>query len=332
MASAVFRPSLHRLYVTDSLTFAEMTGLHGDIGINATDDLTPSYPVFDYVTGVTVYSHGLSDNATGVHQPNTVGPDSFTVGEMASCRLIPVSGLTASASDIITLASVAGIQGESDTIQLGDMAFAYVTKPATDSLTIGETITLGMIRNLYASDVLVVDDSFFSYVPYELAKREYNPFIGKGTKGNPAPPPTSLAQNLESGKFSLYYPPSPHAPADIVVLRKPEFGNKDRLQFNRISRETRGGTLIVFADPMWPKTQTLVLTFAALRPDQAFNLQRFMETYLGLEIGLTDWEGRQWTGVITNPNDPVVQDSKYSYTASLAFEGQLVSDLVGQTV
>ena len=50
-----------------------------------------------------------------------------------------------------------------------------------------------------------------------------------------------------------------------------------------------------------------------------------MENHLGLEIGLWDWEGRQWTGIITKPNDPVVQDSKYSYTGSLEFEGQLVT-------
>jgi hypothetical protein len=185
---------------------------------------------------------------------------------------------------------------------------------------------------LFVQEWLVIEDSLTYLSPFALAKRVYNPFIGKGTKGNPAPPPITLVQNLKPGEFSLCYPPAPFAPADIVVLRKPEFGNKDRLHFDRISRETRGGTLIVFADPMWPKTQTLVLTFAALRPDQAFNLQRFMETYLGLEIGLMDWEGRQWTGVIVKPNDPVVQDSKYSFTASFEFEGQLVSELTGQTV
>ena len=66
----------------------------------------------------------------------------------------------------------------------------------------------------------------------------------------------------------MFYPATGTA-TDTLVLRAPEFGNKDRLQFNRISRETRGGTLIVYADPMWPKTQTLVLTFSALKPAQA---------------------------------------------------------------
>ena len=53
-------------------------------------------------------------------------------------------------------------------------------------------------------------------------------------------------------------------PTDEVTLRAPDFGNKDRLGFNRVLRETRGGTLVVFADPQWPKTQTLALNFSGL--------------------------------------------------------------------
>ena len=58
-------------------------------------------------------------------------------------------------------------------------------------------------------------------------------------------------------------------PTDNVVLRAPDFGNKDRLGFNRVLRETRGGTLIVFADPEWPKTQTLALNFSGLTQAEA---------------------------------------------------------------
>jgi hypothetical protein len=328
------RPVLYKLRATNALVFDEATELHGLLRVSALDDITPANPsYFNPNSGVVdTYADGLYDNASASHTPSSVAPDSFTVSEVAACKVIPASGISVSSSDTLTIVDASGVQGEVDTIQLGEMALAFVTKPSTDSMVIGERASFNIIRGLSAQDTLVVEDTFFVYVPYELAKREYDPFIGKGTNGNPSPPPALLYPNLKPGEFLLYYPPLPAPPADIVVLRKPEFGNKDRLQFNRISRETRGGTLVVYADPMWPKTQTLVLTFAALKPFQAFNLQRFMETYLGLEIGLTDWEGRQWTGVIINPNDPVVQDSKFSFTGSFEFEGQLVSDLTGQTV
>ena len=78
---------------------------------------------------------------------------------------------------------------------------------------------------------------------------------------------------------------------DSVTLRAPNLGNKDRLSFNRIVRETRGGTLIVFADPIWPKLETLVLSFSGLSSTQSQQLLAFLETHLGEEIGLLDWEG-----------------------------------------
>ena len=85
--------------------------------------------------------------------------------------------------------------------------------------------------------------------------------------------------------FQLFYP-AEGVVTDSVTLRAPNLGNKDRLSFNRILRETRGGTLIVFADPIWPKIQTLVLTFSGLRSVQAQQLLAFLETHLGEEIGL----------------------------------------------
>ena len=306
----------------------------GPIYLSAVDLIAPiayTNPIVSFTTQLV----GLQDAATVSKKGTESNSDTLSLGDLASCGKIRADAIAISASDTLTLTdkAIKSTTAEAaDTVVLGDMALVEVGYPAADMLSVGDTARANVVRNLQAQDVLIVEQSITYLLPYYLAKRYYSPFIGTGTSGNPAPPPTTLAQNLKSGEFSLYYPPAPFVPADIVVLRKPEFGNKDRLHFNRISRETRGGTLIVFADPMWPKTQTLVLTFAALRPDQAFNLQRFMETYLGLEIGLMDWEGRQWTGVIVNPNDPVVQDSKYSYTASFEFEGQLVSELTGQTV
>jgi hypothetical protein len=51
------------------------------------------------------------------------------------------------------------------------------------------------------------------------------------------------------------------------------FGNKDRLQFNRISRETRGGTVVVLADPIWPKIETQAITITGLTREQVWEAQ-----------------------------------------------------------
>jgi hypothetical protein len=102
-------------------------------------------------------------------------------------------------------------------------------------------------------------------------------------------------------------------------------GNKDRLQFNRISRETRGGTLVVYADPIWPKVQVQVLTFTGLVESQARGLLDFLAAHVGEEVGWIDWEQRRWRGIITNPTDAVVQDGREMYTANVELEGTLAT-------
>jgi hypothetical protein len=151
---------------------------------------------------------------------------------------------------------------------------------------------------------------------------EYHPFVGAGADDAPTPPATTPPAVLATTiPFQLVYPAT-GTPTDSLLLRAPQLGNRDRLSFNRICQETRGGTLLVYADPQWPKTQTLVLSFAGLTEPEASGLLTFMETYLGCEIGLLDWEHRYWRGVITRP-DAVVQDGRGNYSASFEFGGEL---------
>jgi hypothetical protein len=154
--------------------------------------------------------------------------------------------------------------------------------------------------------------------------QNYTPFVGEGATGSPTPPSVTIGPPEHVAlPFRLFYP-AEGVVTDSVILRAPNLGNKDRLSFNRILRETRGGTLIVFADPIWPKIQTLVLTFSGLRSIQTQQLLAFLDAHLGEEIGLLDWEGRAWKGIITSPTDPVVQDGRDSFSASMEFEGELV--------
>jgi hypothetical protein len=126
-----------------------------------------------------------------------------------------------------------------------------------------------------------------------------------------------------TSRFALIYP-ADGAATDTVELRPPTLGNKDRLSFTRISRESRGGTLIVYADPIWPKVQTLLLTLTALTREQADEVIRFKEEHLGQEIILSDWEQRQWRGVITTPEEPIIEDTAGRFTTSFTFEGELI--------
>jgi hypothetical protein len=276
---------------------------------------------------VPIYT-GLNDLATFIvhHAVQTV-KDRVVVGNIAYCGVLHSDARPLAATDSLVLhdlARHAEVSQKIDAIRLGDMAtVAFGKQPIKDPLILSDKASYKIVRIIGAVDHIVIEQSFNYFNPTIITKRTYSPFVGPGTAGNPIPPPAILVPPnlaLAPKEFTLVYPAS-GTPTDTLKLRAPEFGNKDRLKYNRICRETRGGTLVIFADPVWPKLQIEVLTFSALTPKQAQDLLKFMVNHIGLEIGMWDWEGRYWVGVITNPNEAIIQDSKYSFTASLEFEG-----------
>lgn len=188
-----------------------------------------------------------------------------------------------------------------------------------------QTVTLAAVLNRSVLQTLTVFQSA-SYILDRPGSEitslcEYSPFIGFSTDSEyaaPSPTPPTLG----SATLTLTYPFD--VPTTTLVLRNPRFGNRDRLSFNRISRETRGGTLIVFADPQWPRTQTLELQISGLRAQQAADLKTFLSASLGQEIGLKDHENRQWRGIILNPNTPIAQPGRQDRIVTLEFMGELV--------
>jgi hypothetical protein len=113
-----------------------------------------------------------------------------------------------------------------------------------------------------------------------------------------------------------------------LTLRGAEFGNRERMHFQRINRETRGGTLIVFADPIWPKNDHLVMDFVGLTETETNQVRSFIKTTLGKQVTLRDWEGRNWVGVIVSPDNPVVRDGALCMnTVTIELEGHAGYDV-----
>ena len=197
-------------------------------------------------------------------------------------------------------------------------------KEVKSTLALAQTIHPHIIANPTIATTLELKQSVTYSVLGQHFDRQYCPFVGEGEAGAPTPPPALLTGPLAgiTAPFQLVYPATGEV-TDSVTLRAPELGNKDRLAFNRVNRETRGGTLIVFADPMWPKIQTQVLTFTALRKPEVEALLTFLNNYVGQELGLIDWEKRYWRGVVVSPEVDVIEDSFNSYTVSFDFEGEL---------
>lgn len=159
----------------------------------------------------------------------------------------------------------------------------------------------------------VISHSFSYYIPAPCATKAYNRFDGEGTGAG------IEEKRLDSpGTFTLETIGSPKT---ILQLRNPETDNRDRLGFSRINRETRGGELNFFSDPIWGKVNTLLFTIVALKKEKITALQSFLQDTLGLEVKLHDWTGTVWNGVITTPGEVATEDGKNAWAISFEFEG-----------
>ncbi|MFA5345391.1 MAG: hypothetical protein WC315_03875, partial [Candidatus Omnitrophota bacterium] len=159
--------------------------------------------------------------------------------------------------------------------------------------------------------------------------KQYRPFVGESdvllqpTAPDINPP---VVQGLPANaRFQLIYPAA-GGETDSMTLRAPELDSRDRSAFTRVNRETRGGRLVVYADPIWPKVTTIACTFVGLTKTEMLTLQEFVLSHIGEEIKVVDWEGRGWRGVVIKPNDPATCDGKDRWSIGFEFEGSRITD------
>jgi hypothetical protein len=307
---------------SDSLSLSDSAGASMVRLLAAADVLAAVHQNFDPVTWeLTDYIVGLQDSAkvTPGCLWNAGAVDALVLGHRARRGLVRVDAVAAEATSTLVLIDTAyrnETAAGTDALTIVQTAVVVATKLLEDALTLTDEATVQTVLNLAATDSLSLVQYVGFTVPAPNLENVYTPFVGAGATLAPA----TILDGPVAGIGSCRLLDLTN-PLTCIVLRSPEFGNKDRLQFNRISRETRGGTLVVYADPVWAKVQTLVLSFSLTRI-QALGLLEFMTDHLGQEVGFVDWEGRYWVGVIVNPTDPVVQDGKNQFTASFEFEGE----------
>jgi len=169
-----------------------------------------------------------------------------------------------------------------------------------------------------ATDANVVEHAMTYYIDSGCNRKQYARFVGEGT-----------AEGLNEQRlvFDASFVLESISDGTVLILRSPETDDGDRLGFNRINRESRGGELNVFSDPNWAEVNTLLFTVTALPggkgncPDTIESLLTFMQDNLGKEIYLHDWTGTSWRGVITVPDEAATEDADGWWTVSFEFEG-----------
>ncbi|MCA9072081.1 MAG: hypothetical protein KDA84_24300, partial [Planctomycetaceae bacterium] len=201
---------------------------------------------------------------------------------------------------------------------------------AANELALTQTAIVQKVLNLTASNDIDLSQSIGYYKPVAVESTAntcksletlYNPFGGGGTVPTSIPDPN--VSDHATG-VNLRYPYDTGATSTVILNRSPNFGDIQRFGGDRIQRESRGGSLSIYADPQWPKVQTLLYTISVVRPDKAAEVLTFLKTYLGLEIGLLTHEGQLWKGIVVNPEEAVVHDRRESYTVGIEFVGEEV--------
>lgn len=212
-----------------------------------------------------------------------------------------------------------------DTLNLTQCVQFSFSLTAASTMNLTDQVDLEGLWVRSVAHSSIVGHALTWYEDTPCGRKRYTPFQGENTIVSDFTPPSNVLQDPQgdTGNFSLYTPYLGVA-TNKVTLRKPELDNRDRNAYTRVNQETRGGKLIVYSDPQWPHVRTLAVTIIGLLESEVDELQDFMEDTLGQEIGLTDWEGRLWKGVIINPNEAAVQDGKKRWTVTFEFEGEML--------
>lgn len=238
----------------------------------------------------------LVDQASQAH-PETVGQ---TISWVQTLDLIP-----------------GGTEQSLDLVQTVSAGFGY---EASNELELVDTLDSesDFLRTVTQTDV--VSQAFTYYIDNKCNQKSYAKFDGEG-----AGPGLDEKRLTWDGDFILETIGA--ETKTILELRSPETDDRDRLGFERVNRESRGGELSVFGDPDWSKVNTLLFTILAITagqgncPDKITALLDFFQDTLGEEIQLHDHTGVTWRGVVTTPNEAATEDGKGFWTVTFEFEG-----------
>lgn len=229
--------------------------------------------------------------------------------------------------DIITLADTA-VSNIHDISVANSVAFADIAS-ATKTHNVSSIIPLtdAVKRALQLPRSIAAPISFVQSVEIYIAQTKsdlctYAPQVGTGPITISSTPPTITPSTL-----TLFWPTV--SPSLTVVLRNPKFGNKIAYTPNRINRKSRGGKMIVFRDNDWPTFTLLTMEFEMLNATQIAAFKSFLQSTLGLVVGLTDHDGGIWNGIITTPDTPITQlsgsNSCPNHATSFQMEAQKIS-------
>lgn len=226
------------------------------------------------------------------------------------------------ASDTITFTDTVeeykGLIGDGNILELNQSVSVGRGINASNEITFSQSNRAFADFNRTIVDSNVVEHAMTYYFDNGCSKKEYARFVGEGQ-----------ANTIEERRlvFDADFVLESISFGTEINLRNPETDDIDRVGFNRVNRETRGGELNVFSDPGWDKVNNLLFTVVALSdgkgncPNVIGQLQTFLLDNIGREIYLHDWYGTSWRGVVVTPEAVATEDRNGWWTIAFEFQG-----------
>ena len=323
------RQSIKNIAVSSELVLSHTAEVEKPVRVTGESSLSEMDWVIDPITGEVSWEEiGLRQSAEVIVYGMRSVEHLLSFRQDIGLTHVRADGTDVSATSTLTLTqearvSLVGVAG--NIINLTHDAQGWAGRPGDSQLELTQEASYVLSQSMASQSTLTLNHAVAYTLILASSPYQYSPFVGASSDPDAPTPPSETIDGPMAGiqvPFQLVYP-SVGVVTDSVSLKTPNLGNLDRLAFNRVLRETRGGTLVVFADPIWPKIQTLVVSFSRLLRVEADNLLDFIEAHLGMEIGLIDWEHRYWRGVITTPDEPIIEDRFDSFTANFEFQGEL---------
>lgn len=191
-----------------------------------------------------------------------------------------------------------------ETVALAPNLQAYY--PLSQVLTMVETFTYGGVFNRTLDQTLPIVQSYLAtggalaggITPTGNPTVDFGGSSGSGPVVTPPPAPSMQSMVLSWPVVS---------PTLTFTLPKPLFGNVEEVSPTRVQRETRGGQMKTYRDPSWMTRIVNRYKFDGLSSSEVSSFVNFINQTLGLEVLLTDYEGRTWTGFIVNTSAESLQ-------------------------
>lgn len=315
--SFISRTASSGITFSQTARFGENSGLTAtsnlDLTQNAHNNFITRTGYSDFLLGQTSNRVNIAVDSTALTASNTFAP---TLSNNRVHLLASADVLTGASTLTLTgKASIPDALSASSTITFTGAASGIIIKSGTQTLTLTQSAVAAKAASYTASSTLSLSHAV-TYVHLRGgipvvsgggcdATKQYAPYGGGDSPSIRPIPPVLTARN----DVEFWYPFGSNCLASSsITLRTPNFGDRDRNQYNRISRESRGGSLRVYRDPDWPSQRVLVMDFSGVKDSEVDTILAFLESSLGQKVGFRDWAGRVWAGIITNPDTPIIRN------------------------